>query len=89
MKELFSSVYFKVYLVLLPLVMFTGFFITQRARVRLTQISENKMNVDVQPANDNALIYMILIGVAFTLIYLLVVKDLYGKKKASMDQHQE
>ena len=81
MKNLLHSTYFKAYLVLLPIIMGASYFITQRAHIRLTQLKENDMDVDILPANNNAWIYMIIIGVVFTLLYGIVVKDLYGQSQ--------
>ena len=85
MKDLLNSIYFKVYLVLLPLIMGTGYFITQRAHIRLTQLKQNDMDVDIAPANNNAWIYMIIIGVAFTMLYAIVVKDLSSTPTKEQD----
>ncbi|MDP4588055.1 MAG: hypothetical protein NWS86_07720 [Flavobacteriales bacterium] len=74
MKKLLENSYFKIYLVLLPIVCGISYFITHRAFLRLAQLKAN--TIDVQVDNTRAMIYSIIMALVFSLIYYFIVKDL-------------
>ena len=81
MKRLLDSVYFKVYLVLLPIVLGITFYITKKAELRVSQLRYNRMDLSEVNAENKAWIFTITAFVVFTSIYALVIRDVYRKHK--------
>lgn len=81
MRKLLDSIYFKVYLVLLPIVLGVIFYVTKQAELRVSQIRYNRMDISESVAESKAWLFTITAFVVFSLIYFLIVKDVYGKQK--------
>lgn len=72
-----KEIYFKIWLVLAPIVFGVSYFITNRIRLRMMQLAKNKMQVE---GDDSGWYYALGVTVLFSVIYFFVARDLSKKE---------
>lgn len=68
-----KEIYLKVWMVAAPVVFGVSWYLTDRIRLRIKQLSENSMNVE---SDQSAWIYAIIVTVIFSIAYFFIARDL-------------